>query len=139
MPDGLLDTNVFLHAQTHDHWSEECRRFLAAVERGQVHARLEPMVLHELSYAMRHYLKQASREDTARYLLGILRWPGVEGDKEVLIEAVERWERTPGLGFVDAYLSVVASREGRPVYTKNIREFVGQGIHVPEPLPEPSP
>lgn len=55
--DGLLDTNVVVHAHTTDARSEECRRFLRALESGTVRARLEPLILHELSYALPHYVK----------------------------------------------------------------------------------
>ena len=135
MPDGLLDTNPFLHAQTQDKQTDECRSFLTALERDQIRARLEPLVLHELSYALRHYVKQMTRADVADYLLSVLGWPGVEGEKEVMVEAVERWGQTPGLGFVDAYLATLAVQQGRPVYSKNVGELVAQGAEVPTPLP----
>ena len=133
--DGLLDTNIFLHAQTHDDLSQECRQFLTTLERGEVRARLEPMVLHELSYAIRHYAKQMTRAQIADFLLAVLSWPGVEGDKDLMVETVERWEKTPGLGFVDADLAALAVQQGRPVYTKNVDELVAQGADVPDPLP----
>lgn len=139
MPDGLLDTNPFLHAQTQDVLSEECRRFLRALERGDVRARLEPLVLHELSYALRHYAKQMTRADVAQYLLSVLNWPGVDGDKVVMVEAVQGWGSTPGLGFVDAYLATLAVRERRPVFTKNVAELAAQGADVPDTLPDSSP
>lgn len=139
MPDGLLDTNPFLHAQTQDALSEECRRFLRALQRGDVRARMEPLVLHELSYALRHYAKQMTRTDVAHYLLSVLSWPGVDGDKDLMVEAVQRWGSTPGLGFVDAYLAALAVRQRRPVFTKNISELAAQGADVPNPLPDGSP
>jgi len=134
-PDGLLDTNTFIHAMTHDAHSEECSRFLAALEDGRVDAWLEPIVLHELSYALRRWRKEITREEIAEYLLVILGWPGVRGDKESMINAVERWSATPGLAFVDAYLAALASRRGAVIYTKNARDFTQQGIAVPQPLP----
>lgn len=36
--DGLLDTNVFIHAHANDSSSEECRQFLYALEQGRVRA-----------------------------------------------------------------------------------------------------
>jgi predicted nucleic acid-binding protein len=135
MTEGVLDTNVFLHAQTTDAHSEECRRFLAALEQGQVRARLEPLVLHELSYSLTHYLKQLTREQIAQYLLSVLSWAGVEGDIELMVETVERWGHTPRLSFVDAYLATVATEWQCPVYTKNVRDLESQGVEVPRPLP----
>lgn len=134
MPAGLLDTNVFIHAHTSDHFSAECRAFLGALEAGTVRAVMEPVVLHELSYALRHYLRQMTRQDIASYLLSVLAWEGVSGEKDILSETVRRWAVTPGLAFVDAYLAALASQRGLDVYTKNVREFAGQGISIPNPL-----
>lgn len=133
--DGLLDSNVFVHAQTTDEQSAECRRFVTALQLGHVRAWLDPMVLHELSYALPFYRKQMGREQIADYLLSVLIWPGVLGDKALMAETVTRWAATPGLSFVDAYLAVLAHRRRCPVYTKNVKHLVGQGVEVPNPLP----
>jgi predicted nucleic acid-binding protein len=133
--DGLLDTNVFLHAQAQDRHSAECRRFLAALEGGRVRARLEPPVLHELSYALPHYIKQLSRQDVAQYLLTVLSWDGVTGEKDVMADAVERWAGARDLAFVDAYLAALSARRRCVVYTKIVRELEAQGAEVPAPLP----
>ena len=135
MRDGLLDTNVFIHAHTTDSISEECRRFLAALERGRVQAHLEPLILHELSYALPHYVKQMTRQQVAEYLLMVLSWDGVQGDKAVMVDAVQRWQGTPGLSFVDAYLASLAAERSCPVYSKNVRELKAQGVTVPDSLP----
>jgi predicted nucleic acid-binding protein len=132
---GVLDTNVFVHAQTTDDHSAECRGFLGALERGDVEARLEPLVLHELSYVLPRYVKQMSRVGVAAYLLTVLSWPGVQGDKSLMADAVERWRDTPRLAFVDAYLAAIANRDGCPIYTKNVAELAGQGVSVPQRLP----
>jgi predicted nucleic acid-binding protein len=132
---GLLDTNCILHAHTHDAFSAECRRFLAALEAGNISARLEPLILHELSYALPHYLKQMTRSDVADYLLMVLAWPGVRGNKATMVDAVQRWRDTAGLAFADAYVAAVATRDGLSVFTKNVRELRGQGVTVPEALP----
>src|SRR5262245_17134560 len=44
MSEGLIDTNVFLHAQTFDAHAEECLRLLEALRDDRVRARLEPIV-----------------------------------------------------------------------------------------------
>jgi predicted nucleic acid-binding protein len=133
--DGLLDTNVFLHAFTSDSHSAECRSFLAALEHGTQQAWLDPIVLHELSYSVRHYLKQVTPDVIAAYLLGVLSWPGVKGDKDLMIQAVERWRQAPTIGFVDAYLAALAARSDVQIFTKNVRDFAGEGVRVPDPLP----
>ncbi|MBI2964752.1 MAG: PIN domain-containing protein [Chloroflexi bacterium] len=135
MVPGVVDTNVFIHAQTHDALADECLDFLEAIEEARLQARLDPMVLHELSYALPHYRRGMSRDEVAEYLLVILAWEGIVADKSTLIQSVERWRDTDGLGFVDAYLAVVASTEGAPVYSKNVRELRGQGVVVPDRLP----
>ncbi len=136
---GLLDTNVFIHAHATDAHSAECQQFLAALESGAVRARIEPLILHELSYALRHYLKQITREETAQYLLSVLTWKGVEGEKDLLAQTVQRWASTPGLSLPDAYLAEIASRDGCEVYTKNVGELRAQGALVPDPLPTSTP
>jgi hypothetical protein len=65
----------------------------------------------------------------------VLRWPGIVGDKELMMNAVARWADKPELGFVEAYLAAQADRDNCPVYTKNVRDFADQGIEVPDPLP----
>jgi predicted nucleic acid-binding protein len=96
---------------------------------------LDPLVLHELTYVLPRYVQQMSRADVARYLEAVLSWPGIIGDTDTMIDAVERWGSTPGLSFADAYLAARAAAEARPVFTTNIRELRGQGVDVPDPLP----
>lgn len=139
MSSGLLDTNVFIHAHTTDQWSEECRACLRALEAGAVRAYLEPMVRHELSYALPHHIKQMTRDDMAAYLLMILGWDGVEGEKDMMVETVQRWQRTPKLAFVDAYLAVRAHERRCLVFTENAAELVRQGVVAPAPLPTGQP
>ncbi len=133
--DGLVDTNVFLHAQTTDAKSAECRAFLKALELGNVQARLEVPVLHELSYALPRYMKQFGRRETAAFLQQVIEWPGISAEKDLLLETMERWSTTPRLAFVDAYLAALAAMRDCPVYTKNVRELRGQGVDAPDPLP----
>lgn len=135
MDSGFIDTNVFIHAQTTDDLSEECRRFLFAVERGDIHTRLEPVILHELSYALKRYRQQMSRGQIAEFLRTILLWPGILGDKEIMLDAVDRWEQHASIGFADAYLAALAVTHRSPVYTKNVRHFASQRVEVPDPLP----
>ena len=134
MSDGLLDTNLFIHAMTTDEHSLECQTFLAALARGDRQARLDITVLHELTYAVPRYRKQMERIELGEYLRAVIEWPGVTGDKSLLLDTVERWTFTPGLGLVDAYLAARANIEGCPVYSKNVRELKGQGVTVPDPL-----
>jgi predicted nucleic acid-binding protein len=135
MADGFIDTNIFIHAVATDAHSAECQQFLLRVERGEITVKLESTVLHELSYMLKRFHKQFTRQDIADYLLLILGWPGIQADKVVMIDAVGRWRRTEGLAFVDAYLAELATREGVQIYSKNVRELRSQGAEVPDPLP----
>jgi predicted nucleic acid-binding protein len=135
MSNGYLDTNVFMHALTHDEHAQECIAFLDALERGAIVARLDPLVMHELTYTLSRFAKQLSRLDVGTYLVSILEWPGVQSDKALLIDTVRRWSQTPGLSFVDAYLAAAAGRDAVPIYSKNVKELRAQGADVPNPLP----
>src|SRR6266568_3923291 len=134
-PVGLLDTNIIIHAHTTDALSAECRRFLAALERGELEARLEPIILHELSYMLPRILKQLTRADVAALLLMVLGWRGVRGEIALMLDAVRRWSSSQDLAFADAYLAALASRDACPVFTKNVRELTAQGVDVPRRLP----
>jgi predicted nucleic acid-binding protein len=135
VPPGLVDTNVFIHAISNDAHSDECAAFLEALERGEVEARLDALVLHELSYALSHYRRDLSRDDVADYLVTVVALDGIVAEKALLVDAITRWRAGGRLAFVDAYLAAVAARDGVPVYTKNSRELRAQGVEVPEPLP----
>jgi predicted nucleic acid-binding protein len=134
MADGLLDTNLFVHAMAKDSHGVECARFLRSLELGHQRAYLDPMVVHEVTYALPRVVKGLSRVAIATYLEKVVRWPGIVCDRPLLEEALARWKRTHGLGFVDAYLAARASRDGVPIFSKNVRELVAQGATVPDPL-----
>ena len=134
MAEGILDTNVLVHGLMRDTVSEECRRLLRAIGSGQERAILDPLVVHEATYALQRVVR-LSRGATADYLLDVSNWPGIIADRPVLADALGRWKTTQGLGFVDAYLAARAAIEDLPIYPKNVRELVAQGATVPDPLP----
>jgi len=88
---------------------------------------MSPLILHELSYAFPRYIKQMTHQDIANYLLMVLGWEAVQGEKGAMVDAVERWRDTSGLAFADAYLAALAAEQDRPVYSKNLRELRAQG------------
>lgn len=135
MSAGLIDTNIFLHAQMNDTASEECRRFLARLARGEETAEIDALVVHELTYALPRVVKQMDRQQVAAYVLMVLGWPGIIGDKVRLRDAINSWGKAQRPAFVDAYLAVRAASEGRVIFSKNVRELVRQGATVPDPLP----
>jgi len=131
--DGLLDTNVVIHSLMSDSHSEECRAFLASLEAGQRSARLEPYVVHEITYVMVRQLK-LSKSEIASILLRIVQWPGIECDKELLNRAILHWRDHAGPSFIDALLASQAVLSQTRVFTINVKDFDGMGIEVPKPL-----
>lgn len=88
--EGLVDTNVFLHAQTTDTHSLECRALLRALESGETQARLEISVRHDLTYALPRYVKQFGRQETGHYLRQVIAWPGIIAEKQLLSDSMQR-------------------------------------------------
>lgn len=68
-------------------YTEECRHCLALVEQGRIRAHLEPLILHELSYALPRHRKQITPTQGAEILLMILSWHGVRGENCLMIDA----------------------------------------------------
>jgi predicted nucleic acid-binding protein len=135
MTSGRIDTNVFVHALKDDPQSEECRSFIRLLQNGHVRARLEPYVVHELSYILPRRLQDWNRRQLGAYLLNLIEWPGIECDRPLLQSVIVRWSTGPQISFVDAILWAEALRDGTPVYTKNNKDFVGGDVEVPNPLP----
>ena len=77
MTEGYVDTNVFLHAQANDANTTACRTLLRAAAAGTVILRLDPLVLHELTYVLPRYVKAMTRADVALYGRSVLQWPGI--------------------------------------------------------------
>lgn len=107
-----------------------CQALLRCVERGEVAGVLDPMVLGELSYmlgasrlAPRGGVPRTGHE-IARYLLGLLAWPGIEmEDKRLACAALEAWRDGQAPGFMDCYLQARAAAAGERVCTDNLRHF----------------
>lgn len=138
MPDdsksqGLLDTNVLIHSLTNDANSAECRTFLRLVQAGERRVRLEPYVVHEMSYALSRVLKH-TRQEIAEELLALTQWSGIDCDQELIPAAIIRWRDRPSVSFADALLAAEAIRSQTRVFTVNVRDFNDTGIEVPAPL-----
>lgn len=131
--DGLLDTNVVIHSLRSDSHAEECRAFLDSLEVGQRSVRLEPYVVHEITYVMSRQLK-FTKNETVSILLRIVQWPGVECERELLNCALLRWRDHAGLSFIDALLASQAVLSKTRVFTINVKDFDDVGIEVPKPL-----
>lgn len=136
--DGLLDTNVLIHALMSDSHTDECEAFLSMIESGQRSARLETYIVHEMTYALSRQLNLSKHEIVA-ILLRIIQWPGIECDRQLLSGSLVRWRDRPALSFIDALLATQASLSQTRVFTKNIKDFADAGIEVPQPLANYTP
>ena len=134
MNPGIIDTNIFVTALMRDSHTSECRSFLRMLEEGTAFARLDVLVVHELTYSLPRSAKM-SKPAIVSYLNEILTWPGIIADKSTLLAAIQTWSRTASLSFVDAYLGTLAKMDGCEIYTKNIKDFVPQGVTTPVRLP----
>lgn len=132
---GRIDTNVFVHALKDDPQSEECRAFVLLLQEGRMRVRLEPYVLHELTYILSRRFRDWNRAQLSAFLFNLLDWPGIESDRSLLESAVVRWSEVPALSFVDALLWSESTRDGSAIFTKNVKDFEKSGIDVPDPLP----
>lgn len=126
---GWLDANILVHALVaNDPHRDRCRRILAELQEGRTEARIDPLTIHEASYALFKVLpdKFPTPGEVAEYLTSILLIDAIQcPDKEELLAALERWaEKGPKWGgFVDAWLAVRARRSGLPVCSVNGSDF----------------
>lgn len=125
--EGLIDTNVFIHALRGDGRSHECREFLKLLRVGERRVRLEPYVVHELTFVIGRVLKQMTREETVAYIREVIEWPGIECERELLVGALARWQR-PGIAFADALLATQAQLSDTVVFTVNTKHFADAGV-----------
>ena len=135
MDEGLVDTNVFVHAFMNDDRTEECVAFLDGVRSGVTRAEIHPLVVHELTYTFVRYKIFPDRYAISEYIRSVLHCPGITTDVDALERALVRWGQGSGVAFVDAYLAEIALRDNRPVYTINVRDFAPYGVNTPSPLP----
>jgi predicted nucleic acid-binding protein len=121
---GWLDTNIFVHAlMLGDTHQARCRDVLQALQDGRAEGWIAPSVVHELSYVLTRLPTFKTRSAIAIYLSTLLSYPGVAAtDKTLLITTVGRWA-AGRLSFIDALLTELAQRDGRPVCTVNARDF----------------
>ncbi len=147
MDEGLLDTNVFLHAQAHDAHTEVCRRLLHAIAAGDRAAWIDPMVLHELTYVLPRYVKGMPRCAVSLYVRTVLSWPGIRmEDKPFWTSVLDTWDGDPQLNWTDAVLVERSRQTGGGIWTQNVRDFERHGFPrfggrdavAPTPLTLPS-
>ncbi|HZS92011.1 MAG TPA: PIN domain-containing protein [Chloroflexota bacterium] len=120
---GWLDTNIFVHAlSTTDAHYARCNEIINALIDGRAVGRLSPLVLHELSYVLSRR-PRFTRATIQTYLATIVNTAGIHApDKPMLVAAVDRWGNGT-MGFVDAYLTELAGRDGIPICSVSARDF----------------
>ena len=137
--EGLIDTNVFIHALKRDQNSQECLEFLSLVRSGERRVRLELYVVHELTFVISRVLKQMTIPETADYIREVIEWPGIDCDRELLLGALARWQQRPGIAFVDAALATQAQLNDTIVFSINSKDFADVGVDAPRPLSSYTP
>ncbi len=131
-PEGILDTSVVIHALGNDANSPSAQAFIARIESGETRVVVDPLVIHELTYAFSRFPREFTRERVAEIVLSLLDVSGSSTMDETLRRGIEVWRESPGLSFVDAYLGARALAEGLPVYTVNRKDFLRQGVEAPD-------
>lgn len=123
---GWLDTNLFVHPLfANDPHRPRCHAILQGLQDGDAEGWLDPTVVHELTFVLGRQRQFADRRDVHQYVQGIVLAPGVHAeDKPGLLEALDHWERQ-NVGFVDAWLGVLARRRGMPICSVNRADFPG--------------
>ena len=82
--------------------------FIASAERGEVLLELSPLVLAETAFTLESFYQQP-RKAVAATLLEFVKRSGVRlAEKERLVDALERVQKT-GIHLVDAYLAASAA------------------------------
>ena len=133
---SYLDSNILVHAlRDPETLGVDCSRLLNALQAGAIRAYLDPVVLHELTYVLLRVFKSMSKADVASMLVGLVSWPGIDAEKEVLTGTLQLWADTPGLAFADALLATRARLSAGQIFSKNVNELRRVGATVPDPLP----
>ena len=129
---GLFDTSAFLHSLYDNPWRASAEALLRDIAAGGTHVEIDPLVVHELTYAYVRHRPGATRSEVVVVIDELLSWRGVMEPKDVIRMALARWESDLALSFVDAYLGVRSELENLPVYTVNRKDFLRQGVDAPD-------
>lgn len=121
-----------IHSLSNDANTPSAQAFLSLIESGEVHVVVDPLVIHELTYAFSRFPREFPKDRVAGITLSLLDVSGGSTMDSTLRGAIEVWRDTPGLSFVDAYLGTRAASENLPVYTVNRKDFLRQGVDAPD-------
>lgn len=122
---GWLDTNLFVHfLYPGDREHKRCRAIVEALADDRAQGWLSFAVMHELTYTLSRKPGFGTRAAIATYVSSLLLYPGVlADDKDMLANTLARWTASATIGLVDAYLAVLAERDGVAVCSANARDF----------------
>ncbi len=123
---GWLDANVFIHPLfTRDPHAARCREILRSIEAGKAEAWLDPVTVHELTYALQKIPQfRDQRQMIVDYLLPLIVLDGIRmADKPSAVVALRLWAE--GSRFGGARLAALAQVGGLPVCSVNRRDFPG--------------
>lgn len=137
---GWLDANLFIHPLfQNDPHARPCREIFRAIESGAAEAWLDPVTVHELTYALQKIPQfRDNRQAIADYLLPVLLQEGIQmHDKPAAVSALRRWLQ--GGRFGDARIAGLAETSGLPVCTVNDRDFAGFSNTFLEPIAKKPP
>ena len=123
---GWLDANLFIHPFFRDPHADPCRAIIKALREGRAEGHLDPVTIHELTYALNRYVFRQDRQAVANYLSTIVALETVHvTDKEVTLKALEYWAQGRCDKYGDARLRTVAEITQLPVCTVNRKDFSG--------------
>lgn len=125
---GWLDANIFIHPLFEgDPHCHRCRQILRWLKEGRAEGWVDPVTVHELTYALRRARPDAFPTPHAvfSYLAPILALDAVHmDDKNAALSALHYWASSGGT-FDDARIAVLARSRGMPVCSVNARDFPG--------------
>ena len=116
VPRYHVDSNILLRFLTGEpaEMFAAASAFIASAERGEVVLELSPLVLAETAFTLESFYRQP-RKEVAATLLEFVKRSGVRlAEKEHLLDALERVQKT-GVHLVDAYLAASAAESRLPV------------------------
>jgi len=126
---GWLDANLFIHVLfPGDPHSSRCREILDALMDGSGVGYLDPVTVHELTYALQKVRPESfsDRKEVFKYLSAFITLDTVHIDeKDTLLKGLWYWAAGRVDKFGDGRLRALAEDRETPVYTVNKRDFIG--------------
>ncbi|HEX6989598.1 MAG TPA: hypothetical protein VF282_09020 [Bacillota bacterium] len=121
---GWLDAALFVHVFYRDRETTRCEAILDALLNGRAAGRIDPITLHELTYALIHRFS-GNRRHVAEFVTGLLSLDNVfVPDREIYLKALRLWGNGEVGRFGDAIIMVRSLTDHVPVCSPD-RHFAG--------------